>query len=150
VSDLRPTIDHIRALVDTYSADHHPLPELIQMRRELSVFLFRLTAFVKETYGAKLHRNILRKYAYYREIIVAMDKDKKALGKPRAMNAYEVETEAMDGVLQAKKAEAEADAAWEEVRHIIDLGKQVLQSMQQEISDLKIEKSNPSYQNTGA
>jgi len=144
-SDLTLTINHIRAIVDTYSAGAHPLPALIDMRRELAVYLFRLTGHVKGAYGSKLRSNIVRKHAFYREIVVAMDRDKQALGKPRAMNAYEVETEAMDHVLQARKQEVEADAQWEEVRYVIDIAKQILASMQQEISDLKTEKQNPSY-----
>jgi len=147
-TDLRLTIEHIRSIVDTYHGGAHPLPALIDMRRELSVYLFRLTSHVKSTYGQKLHRNIVRKYAFYREITVAMEKDRQALGKPRAMNQYETQTEAMDHVLQAKKDEAEADAQWEEVRHVIDLGKQVIAAMQQEIADGRHEKQNAHFQNT--
>jgi len=41
-TDLRLTIDHIRSIVDTYHGGSHPLPALIDMRRELAVYLFRL------------------------------------------------------------------------------------------------------------
>jgi hypothetical protein len=149
-SDLTLTINHIRAIVDTYSAGAHPLPALIDMRRELAVYLFRLTGHVKGAYGGKLKSYIRRKHGVARAIITAMEDDIKVMGKAKAMNFYDTATEALDHVRQAKTEEAEADAEWEEVRLIVDLGKRILDSMSQEISDLKIEKSNPSYTNQGA
>jgi CHASE3 domain sensor protein len=77
-----------------------------------------------------------------------MKRDKEAMGKTRAMNLYETETEAMNSVVQAKKDEADADAQWEEVRHVIDLGKQILAAMQQELADMRHEKQNANFQNT--
>jgi hypothetical protein len=149
-NDLKLTIDHIRSLVDTYGAGAHPLPDLIEMRRDLAVYLFRLSSHVKSTYGGKLKSYIRRKHGVARAIITAMEEDIKVMGKAKAMNFYDTATEALDHVRQAKTEEAEADAEWEEVRLIVDLGKRILDSMSQEISDLKIEKSNPSYTNTGA
>jgi hypothetical protein len=149
-SDLTLTINHIRAIVDTYSAGAHPLPALIDMRRELAVFLFRLTGHVKSSYGGKLKSYIRRKHGVARAIITAMEEDIKVMGKAKAMNYYDTATEALDHVRQAKTEEAEADAEWEQLRYTIDIAKQILAAMQQEISDLKTEKSNPSYQNTGS
>ena len=137
-TDLRLTIDHIRSLVDTYHGGAHPLPALIDMRRELSVYLFRLTSHVNSTYGQKLKSYIRRKHGVARAIITAMEDDIKVMGKAKAMNS----------VVQAKKDEADADAAWEEVRMVIDLGKKILDSMAQEIADGRHEKQNAHFQNT--
>ena len=121
-SDRTLTIKKIRELVDEYGNGAHPLPTLIELRRELAVYLFRLGSHVKDAFGRKGYQNAFRKYAFYREIATAIEKDKAALGKARAMNQYETQTEAMDSVLQAKKAEVDAEAEWEEVRATIDLG----------------------------
>jgi hypothetical protein len=146
-SDRTLTIAKIRELVDEYHNGAHPLPALIDLRREISVYLFRLTSHIRAAYGKKAHANIIRKYAFYREMLTAMDRDKQALGKALALNQYEVRTEAMDGVLQAKKAEADAEAEWEELKSTVDATKQVLASLQQEISDGKYEKQNANFQN---
>lgn len=147
-TDLRLTIDHIRSIVDTYHEGAHPLPALIDMRRELAVYLFRLTGHVRSAYGQKLKSYIRRKHGVARAIITAMEDDIKVMGKAKAMNFYDTATEALDHVRQAKTEEAEADAQWEEVRHVIDLGKQVLAAMQQEIADGRHEKQNAHFQNT--
>jgi len=149
-TDITLTIGHIRSLVDTYSGGSHPLPALIEMRRELAVYLFRLTGHVKSSYGGKLKSYIRRKHGVARAIITAMEEDIKVMGKAKAMNFYDTATEALDHVRQAKTEEAEADAEWEQLRYTIDIAKQILASMQQELADLRTEKSNPSYTNEGS
>jgi hypothetical protein len=144
-SDRTLTIQRIRELVDEYHNGSHPLPQLMELRREVVVMLFRLTSHIKASYGKKAHANIIRKYAFYREMLTAMDRDKAALGKALALNQYEVRTEAMDAVLQAKKAEAEAEAEWEEVKSVIDMGKQVLSALSQEIADFRHEKGHSQF-----
>jgi len=144
-SDRALTINHISAIVDTYGAAAHPLPALIEMRRNLAVYLYRLSSHVKSVYGSKATTYVLRKYAIAREMVVAMETDRKAGGKPRPISQIETQTEALDMILQARKTEAEADSEWEQVRAVLDMGKQILSAMSQEISDLKTEKQNPSY-----
>ena len=144
-SDRTLTIQKIRDLVDEYHNGAHPLPTLMSLRREIAVMLFRLTSHIKAAYGKKGYASVLRKYAFAREVVAARDMDLKAGGKPRALNAIETSTEALDHVLQAKKAEVDAEAEWEEVKSVIDMGKQVLSSLQQEIADFRHEKSHTHF-----
>lgn len=134
-SDRTLTIQKIHTLVDTYHSGSHPLPVLMELRREIAVYTFRLSAHIKSAYIKKGYSNAARKWQFAREIVTAREKDAKAGGKPRALNAIEMETESLDYVLQAKKQEVEAEAEWEEVKSTIDLAKQVLSALMQEISD---------------
>jgi hypothetical protein len=147
-SDRTLTIQKIRELVDEYHNGSHPLPTLIELRREIAVYAFRLSAHIKDIYIKKGYNNAARKWQFASEIVAARDRDIKAGGKPKAMNAIEVEVESLNHVLQAKKAEVEAEAEYEEVKVTIDLAKQVLSALQQEIADQRHEQSNAQFQNT--
>lgn len=143
--ELQRITGEMDAIVDTYHAQDHPLPVLIKLRRDLAVYLYRLTAFIKEHYEQKAFAGARRKWQYYRELVVAMDKD-VAAGKKAVMNHIEARTEALDAVLQGRKDEARADAAYDELRCRIDATKQVLAAMQQEIADGRHEKTTAHHQ----
>ena len=144
--NVESTIRQMQAIVDTYHSQAHPLPSLIEMRRELAGLLFFLSGQVKATWVKKEVSHARRKWATSREIVAAMEQDLKAVGtKPRAMNRLEVETEALDHVLQAKKEQAEAEGEWEELRAMSRAAEQVLNAMQQEIADLRHEQNHSNY-----
>lgn len=147
-SKAQGIIDKMTALVDTYHAQHHELPALIEIRRDLAVQLFYLSSHVKQTYGRKALSYVLRKYAIAREIARAIEDDKAAT-KKRPMNMLEAQTEALDHVLQRRKEETEREAEHELLSATIDSAKQVLSAMQQEIAVLAYEYKNSHFQNTG-
>ena len=148
MSDREAAIQRIHALVDSYHSLSHPpdLGILYELRRELVVALFKLTSFVKGDYGKKGLSYVMRKYATAREISVAIDNDKKGLGsKPRPMNMLEVQTEALDHVLQTRKEEVAAEAEWEETVATIKSCDKALGAMMQEIADGRKERDYQSY-----
>ena len=139
MTDYEKTLSAIRTVVDTYNIQAHPLPALIDMRRELTGHLIYLTSHVKPAFKRKEISAVQRKWQMSREIVVAMQNDLKAGGKATPMNKIEVQTEALDFVLQAKKEEAEAAATWEEVKETIRTVHAVLQAMSQEIANARQE-----------
>ena len=147
-SKAQGIMDKITALVDTYHSQHHELPALIEMRRDLAVQLFYLSSHVKQVYGRKALSYVMRKYAIAREIARAIEDDKAAV-KKRPMNQLEAQTEALDHVLQRRKEETEREAEHEALTAAIDSTKQVLAAMQQEIAVLAYEYKNSHFQNQG-
>jgi len=149
MSDYEKTLSAIRGLVDTYYMQALPLGSLMEMRRELTGHLFYLTTYVKPAHKQKDISAVQRKWQMSREIVVALEKDArvaKASGeKPTPMNRIEVQTEALDFVLQAKKEEAEAAAAWEEVKQMIRTTHTVIQAMTQDIANARKESEYASY-----
>ena len=149
MTDYEKTISAIRGLVDTYYMQALPLGSLMEMRRELTGHLFYLTTYVKPAFKRKEISSVQRKWQMSREIVVALEKDArvaKASGeKPTPMNRIEVQTEALDFVLQAKKEEAEAAATWEEVKETIRTVHAILQSMTQEIANARQESAYASH-----
>jgi hypothetical protein len=143
-SEAQRIIDHMTAVVDTYHSQHHHLPALIELRRDLAVHLFRLTAHIKQAYGKKSLSYVYRKYAIAREISRAIEEDKSAT-KKRPMNMLEAQTESLDHVLQRRKQETEDESDYELISSMIDSTKQVLSSMQQEIADLRHEQNHTNY-----
>ena len=83
----------------------------------------------------ELRRN-LRKYAVAKEIASTLDADKRDKDrKPRPMNQLEVQTEALDFVLRAKKEQVEAEAQYEEVSEVLKSMDKILFALSQEIDD---------------
>jgi hypothetical protein len=145
MSDYEKTLYAIRGIVDTYYVQAHPLPALMHMRRELTGHLFYLTSHVKPAFKRKEISAVQRKWQMSREIVVALQNDLKAGGKSTPMNKIEVQAEALDFVLQAKKEEAEAAASWEEVKETIRTVHAVLQAMSQEIAHGRKENEYAGY-----
>lgn len=145
MSDYEKTLSAIRGIVDTYYVQAHPLTALMHMRRELTGHLFYLTSHVKPAFKRKEISAVQRKWQMSREIVVAMQNDLKAGGKATPMNKIEVQTEALDFVLQAKKEEAEAAATWEEVKEMIRTTHAVIQAMTQDIANARQESGYASY-----
>jgi hypothetical protein len=132
-----PAIDHINALLDTWHSMPHPapLPRLWEIRRDMVVALGALTKRVKQGYGNKAMAYALRKFETAEAILSAMEVDKKAGGKARAMNQLTLQAEALNSVLKRKEAEIEAEAAWEEIIATIKMVDKALYALGQEISD---------------
>lgn len=137
-------ISHMDTVIDTYHCGGHPVDALIEMRRDLAVHLYRLSAFVKQVHGEAGLSYIRRKYQAAREMVAAKGADAKL---PQGTN--EVRTEALASTLDNRTAEVWADAEREALRTKIDMAKQVLASMQQEIAYEAYEKRNAQHQTTG-
>jgi len=128
-------------IVDTYQSQDHPLPVLIELRRNLAIWLYRLTAHVKQTYGTAGLKYAQRKYRIAQHIVDARAVDAKA-----AIGFLEHSAAKMPSVMQAQEDEVWAEAEKEQLKARIRATDNVLQALQQEIADLRTEKSNPSYQ----
>lgn len=138
MSSRADVIMAVTTLIDSYHQLPHPaeLGDLWRIRRDLVAALSDLTKHVKQGYGSKMNAHAIRKYQTAREILAAMELDKKAgLSKPRAMNHLEIQVESLDHVLQAKKAQHEAEGEWEEMISTISMCKEALFAMSQEITD---------------
>lgn len=129
-------------IVDSYHAAMHDIETLLKMRRELAVNMYRLSAFVKETYGQAGLSYAQRKYKTAYTMMVNKDEDPKL-----AQGANETKAEASQQVMEARTAEVWADAEREALRVKVDMGKQVLQAMQQELANEAYEKRTTHFQN---
>ena len=138
---LQSLLDRMTAVVDTYHSTAHPLPTLIELRRELSGLNWNLANYVKQTYGTKALTYATRKHRTAVEIFSRIEEDEVATGvKKRAMNRLEVEAEASQGVLLARREEGVAEAEFEHVKAMLYAAKEVLSAMGQEIADARDEK----------
>lgn len=137
-------ISHMDAVIDTYHMGNHPVDALIDMRRDLAVHLYRLSAFVKQVHGEAGLSYIQRKFQAAREMVAAKGADAKL---PQGTN--EVRTEALASTKDNRTTEVWAEAEREALKVKIDAVKQVLASMQQEIAYEAYEKRNAQHQTTG-
>lgn len=144
MSDRDTIIKEIDAIVDTYHSAEHPLPVLIELRRNLAVFSYRLAAHVKEVYGKAGLTYATRKFRIAEHIVGARNIDAKA-----PISFLETSALKIPAVMEAQKAEIEAEAEREGLIARIRAINNVLASLQQEIADLRAEKNNPSYSNEG-
>ena len=150
MSDTTPSqaaIDAIHALVDTYHALPHPAPlaRLWEIRRTTVAALADLAKHVKQGYGNKAMAYAIRKFETAEAILSAMEVDKKAGGKARAMNQLTLHAEALNSVLKRKEAEIEAEAQWESITATIKMVDKVLFAMGQEINDGMKERDYNNY-----
>lgn len=136
-------ISRMDALVDTYGTGQYDINALLDMRRELAVLLYALTAQVRSAYGNAAVSYARRKYAIAKEVVAARSVDAKA-----AMSLTEARAETLLTSQQHREAEAWAEAEKEALRSKIDMGKQVLAAMQQEIAHLAYEQKTTHYQGT--
>jgi len=144
-NDLSKLLSHMDALVDTYGCGTHDLASLLDMRRDLAVHTYRLTAHVKQAHGNAILSYARRKWAIAKEVVAARKVDVK-----EAIALSEARAETMAATQERREAEAWAEAEKEAVRSKIDMSKQVLAAMQQEISVLAWEQRTTHYQDTGA
>jgi len=138
-------LSDIDAIVDTYGSGEHPLPTLIELRRNLAVLGYRLSTHIKQVYGDAGMAYAVRKFTIAREILKARKID---ASKPPPMNVLEVTVMEVDEVKAAQKNEIDKDASKEDLRGRLDFIKQVLAAIQQEISVLSHEQKHAQYQNT--
>lgn len=145
MTEREQLISHMDALVDTYHGGINDVGTLLQVRRDLAVYLYRLTAHMKEVHGNAGLTYARRKWAVAREIVEAQNADAKmATGKAE----YRAET--LASVKEAKEAEIWAEADKEALRSKMDAAKQVLQAIQQEIAYEAHEKKTTHYQEANA
>ena len=138
LDETTKAIEAVTALVDSYHGMHHPaeLAALWLLQREMVAARTRLARRVKPSYGNKALTYLYRKYNVAREIVAAMDRDAKEVGtKKRAMNVLEVQTEALDMVLQLKKQHSMAEALYEEVVEVLKSADKALWAIGQEVQD---------------
>lgn len=137
MSSRADVIVAITTLVDSYHQLQHPaeLGDLWRIRRDLVAALSDITKHVKQGYGSKAMAYAVRKFETAEAILAAMEVDKKAGGKARAMSTLTVQAEALNSVLKRKEAEIEAEAEWEEILATIKMVDKALFAMSQEITD---------------
>lgn len=131
-------------IIDTYHAGAHDLHTLVEMRRDLAVWSYRLSAHVKQVHGEAGLTYLNRKYRISEAIVDARSHDAKI-----AMNLLEQQALKMPSVRLAQEKEVWAEADKEALRTKLDFIKQVLASFQQEIAVLAHELKNTAYQNQG-
>ena len=135
---------HMDALVDTYHGGTHTVDQLLILRRDLAVNLYRLSAFIRQVYGEAMLGYVRRKYTIACEMVAAQNADAKM-----PQSKIEPKTEALNSTFKARTDEAWAEAEKEALRAKIDFAKQVLASMQQEIAYEASEKKTAHFQNQG-
>jgi hypothetical protein len=145
--ERKELISAMDAICDTYFGGGHPLDALITMRRELAVYSYRLSAHVKQVFGEAGLAYAVRKHTIAKEILRERSVDAK---KPEPMNVLEVKVLGVDAVKLAQTDEVWKDAAREALKSKLDFVKQVLSSLNQEISVEANERRNAHYQNAGA
>lgn len=135
-------------LVDVYHMGAHDLHSLLEMRRELAVWGYRLSAHTKQVHGEAGLSYLQRKYTIARAITDARNLD--ATQKPPAMNVLEVQAQQLPSVVQAQQDETWREAEKDALKNKLLFIQQVLSSMSQELSVLSQEARNTHYQNQGA
>ena len=128
-------------IVVAYGANAHDPAGLMDMRRELAVLSYRLTAHVKDVFGNAGLTYLQRKYRIAESIVDARANDAKI-----AMNILEQQAQKMPSVRNAQEAEVMAEAEKDALKMKIDATKLVLMSMAQEISDMSHEKRTSHFQ----
>lgn len=140
-------IEHIGALVDSYHALNHPpeLGALWRIRRDLVAALATLTKHVKQGYGNKAMAYAIRKHETAKEILAALENDRKDGKKATAFTTLTVRAEALNSVLEKKEKEIAAEAEWEEILATIKMVDKALFAMSQEITDGMQERQYQNY-----
>lgn len=145
MNDLTMIVSEIDAIVDTYGSQKYGLTTLLELRRSLAVFMYRLTAHVRKVHGNSGVTYARRKYAIAKEVVAAKRVDAK-----EAVALSEARAETLNTTQELREQEVWATAELETLKSKIDMGKQVLSAMQQEISVLSWEERTTHYQATGA
>lgn len=143
MSDREEVIRAMDSLVEEYYAASWDLDRLFDLRRELAVWLYRLTSHVKDVFGGALASNLTRKRRIAEHILNARSQDSKI-----PMNFLEEQALTLPTVADAQTREIWADAERDALKMKVDACKQVLASMQQEIADASHEKKTTHFQGT--
>jgi hypothetical protein len=141
MTEREQIISHMDAIVDTYQGGILDPVTLLEVRRDLAVHLYRLTAFVREVHGQAGLTYARRKWAVAKEVVTAQAADAKL-----AVSKAEYQASTLASVIESKEAEVWADADREALKAKIDATKQVLQSMQQDVAHLSHEAKTTHYQ----
>lgn len=131
------------AIVDTYHSGGWDINSLLEMRRDLASLSWRLASMSKSIYGGAGLSYLVRKWEIAKHIVNARSLDAK---KP--LNMLEAESSKVPSVVEAQKKEVEADAEREQFKLRMEQFKQVLASMQQDISYLAQEQRTTRFQET--
>lgn len=143
MSDREHIIRAMDDVVESYYAASYSPSQLLDMRRELAVLLYRLTSHVKDVFGGALASNLTRKRRIAEVIIDARSQDSKV-----PMNYLEEKALTLPTVVDAQTKEIWAEAERDALKMKIAACNQVLAAMQQEIADLAHEKRTTHYQGT--
>lgn len=141
MSDRQEIILAIDNIVDSYYAALYSPAELLDMRRELAVWLYRLTSHVKDVFGGALASNLTRKRRIAEHILNARSQDSKI-----PMNFLEEQALTLPTVVDAQTKEIWAEAERDALKMKISACGQVLSAMSQELADLLQEKRTTTYQ----
>lgn len=144
MNDRDEIIKELDTLIDEYHTVALPLPRLIEVRRAIAVFSYRLAAHVKAVYGRAGLTYATRKFRIAEHIVGARNIDAKA-----PISFLELSALKTPSVMQAQTEEIDADADREGLNARLRAINNVLQSLTQEIAELRSEKSNTNYQNQG-
>lgn len=143
MNDREEIIRAMDDIVVAYGAAAHDPAGLLDMRRELAVLSYRLTAHVKDVFGKAGLSYLQRKYRIAESIVDARANDAKI-----AMNILEQQAQRMPSVRNAQEVEVMAEAEKDALKMKIEATKLVLMSMAQEISDQAHEKRTTHFQGT--
>jgi len=127
----------ITTLVDDWHAMRYPadLGRLWDIRKDLVGALSELTKHVKKAYGDRELAYAIRKHDTAREILAAMEADRKTGAKARPMNLLTIQAENLDSILAKKQAEIDAMSDLEETLAVIKMTDKALFALSQEIND---------------
>lgn len=130
-------------IIDAYHQGAHDIHSLVVMRRELSVWSYRLSAHTKNVHGEAGLSYLMRKFRIAETIV-----DARAIDTKKAMNILEQEAMKLPSVVRAQQEEVQKEAEKEALKSKLMFIIQVLNSMQQELSILSHEMKNAHFQNT--
>lgn len=135
---LRSTLEKIQAAVSWYATvppDYHDIGQLMEARRRLACHLFSFAIEISGLNKEKNRTEYLRKAKFARVVNEAL----KASG---GKNVASAQQEADFQVTEERAAESLAEAIYFSSRLIYDAGTNVLDTMNQHISNLKKERQN--------
>lgn len=144
-NDRDSVIKEVDALILEYHTEQLPLQRLIEVRRHIATFSWFLSGFVKDTHGKAALGYAKRKFEIANHIVSARNIDAKA---PLAfLEQAALKTVA---VMETQKQEIDAEGEREQLKERIRAIGNVLQSLAQEIAELRQEKSSQHFANQGA
>ncbi len=141
--ELDALLKEVDGCIDSYHSGRIPVADLIVLRSNLAITLYRLATFTKQVHGEAALGYMRRKYKIAEAIVDARGVDAK---KP--FNILEMEAQKLPSVLLQQQEEVWAEASKDDLKNRLWTAGKVLDAMQQEISYESQEKKNAHFQNT--
>lgn len=140
MSDKDTIIKEMDALITSYHEESLPLLRLIETRGHIATLLWRLSGYVKQTYGGAELSYAKRKWAIASHVVAARNIDAKA-----PMGFLEHSALKTPEVMKAQEEEIWAAGEREELKERIRTCNAVLQAMSQAIAEERQEKNTQNY-----